>query len=294
MILLNRKILFLLIFSLFYILAFSQKITKVKGEYMYIYTNVTPEQAKKLAIDYARLDAIANEFGIIINGITYTDLSNINGISDISILRTAMSETTGIWLEDIKEPEIDEGYDKDLKAYYVYAKVYGKARERTATPIDLSAKILRNGTDDEDESDRFKDGNSFYLKFKAPIDGYLAVYLVDENDDVFCLFPYESDSDGKFEVTHNVEYTLFSQEQANYGVPSYLIDEYVFNCKQDKISNRFYILFSPTAFIKALDTEKDKSLPRQLSYNDFTSWLGKNKSLIKDFYIINKLVVIEK
>ncbi len=99
-----------------------------------------------------------------------------------------------------------------LEMLVVKAKVCGKAREISRAEVAFSAKILRNGTEARYESNAFRDGDDFYLLFKSPVNGFLAVYLIDDKQTAYCLLPYPGNASGKTPVEHAKEYIFFSQK----------------------------------------------------------------------------------
>ena len=63
---------------------FSQKMKTVEGEYTYYAPeNVTIEQAKLTAIERAKIQALADEFGNIISQSSTTSMTNLNGESSV-------------------------------------------------------------------------------------------------------------------------------------------------------------------------------------------------------------------
>ena len=116
-----------------------------------------------------------------------------------------------------------------------------------------------------------------YLLFQTPVDGYVAVYLIDETPTAYCLLPYQNDSDGQQIVKHGKEYIFFSPEKASEELN--LVDQYSLTCSGSVEHNQIYVIFSPNPFTKATDNAGAKYLPRQLSYKEFTEWLSNCRKL---------------
>lgn len=108
---------------------------------------------------------------------------------------------------------------------------------------------------------------------KAPVDGYVAVYLVDESQTAYCLLPYAYDADGQQEVRHNKAYVFFSPKHKTEKGQA--VDEYILTCANEVEVNRLYVIFSPNSFVKAMDDQGADGLPRQLAFDEFSKWLGK-------------------
>lgn len=251
---------------------FPQKTQKVTATYTYhAPENVSLEEAKRIALDRAKLTAIADAFGTLVTQNNSTVISNQNGKTDSRFFSFGGSEVKGEWIETTKEPKYKIRYEGDMLV--VYVEVYGRIREIVSAGIDFTAKILRNGTEEKFASNDFLSGDDMFLYFKSPIDGYLTVYLLDEaTHDVYCLLPYKASGEGSYFIEHDKPYILFSvkDDKVNPGI----VDEYTMTCSQETEFNDIYILFSPNAFVKAKSDDLTKKLsPRHLSYKDFYKWL---------------------
>jgi len=260
---------------------FSQKVEKVTATYTYhAPENVTLEQAKRIALDRAKITAIADAFGTIVTQSNTNVMSTENGKTDSRFFSLGGSEVKGEWIETTKEPTYKISYEGDMLV--VAVEVSGRIREIVSAGIDFTAKILRNGTEEKFESSDFRSGDDLFLYFKSPVDGYLTVYLLDEtSQDVFCLLPYKASGEGAYRIEHDKPYVLFSpKNEANNPA---IVDEYTMTCSRDKEFNDIYVIFSPNAFTKANANETmNDVLPRQLSFEDFQKWLVKLRKRDKD------------
>ena len=260
----------------FVAVAFAQKIQKVTATYTYYAPdNVTLEEAKRTALDRAKISSIADAFGTIVTQSNSTITVNENGKSDSRFFSLGGSDVKGEWIETTKEPIYKISYEGNMLV--VSVEVSGVIKEIVNSGIDIIAKILRNGTEEKFESSEFRDGDDMYLYFKSPVDGYLVVYLLDEaTQEVYCLLPYKASGDGAYHVEHDRPYVLFSakHEQDN---PS-IVDEYTLTCSQQIEYNDIYIIFSPNSITKAQVHEtKKEEMPRKLSFGNFQKWMVKLK-----------------
>lgn len=275
----NRFILFILLASSF-LVGYSQRTAKVSATYTYYAPEtMSVEEAKRVALDRAKIQAIADEFGTIVSQSTSTVITNKNGESDTQFFALGGSDVKGEWIETIGEPEYKINYSNNQ--LLVRCLVKGKAREIVSGGIDYIAKPLRNGTSLKYEAKDFKDGDDLYLFFETPIDGYIAVYLLDETTQtVYNILPYKRQSIPAVEVKANQEYVFFSREKAEKDNRQF-VDEYTLSSETDKEFNTLYVLFSPTSIGKrnGFDSAiEDK--PTNISFKDFKIWLS--KSLSKD------------
>lgn len=250
-------------------------------------------EARRTALDRAKIEAIANEFGTIVSQSNSTAISNTNGTSNSRFISIGGSDVKGEWIETIGEPKYEEIFQDGMLA--ITCNVKGKAREITSEQIDFIAKPLRNGQDLKFEGYNFKSGDDLYLYFKSPVDGYLAAFLVDEaSGTVYCALPYRN-SDGNLKVIKaDKEYILFSQKNAD-PEEKRIVDEYEMTANDDKEWNDFYILFSPDPFKKAnLSSGSSQSMPKTTNWADFQKWLAKERNKNPRLNLQRIIISIEK
>ena len=258
------------------------KSVKIRGTYTYfVPENVSMEQARNTAIERARLEALAKEFGTSVSQINTVSISSHNEESQTGFRSIGRTEVKGEWLSDIEEPKIEISYqDNQL---IITASVYGKARRRGNADFDLLVKTLRNGI----ESETFKNNDRFSIGFKSPVNGYLSVYLLDdEAGTAYCLVPYENGNGKAREIKGNTDYRLLCTEDPLYPYD----EETILTCKGDMEHNRLVIIFSENGFIMPI-TETGEYVP-QLSSDDFSEWLYRNRMRDPDLQIMEKIVEI--
>jgi hypothetical protein len=263
------------------------------GEYTsYPPENVSLEQAKQIALKEARIDAIEKKFSMVVLQSSTHFMINENGQSSEIFTSKGDSEVGAEWLGDTREPEYKVSYEDNQLV--VSVSICGNARKITGAGIDILTKILRDSTEIEYDIDKFKHRDNFYLLFRSPVDGYLAVYLTDM-EKVYCLLPYSGDGTGKKKVKGGKNYVLFSKNHAENSEID-IVEEYYFTCEKSSERNDIYIIFSPNEFIKANASkdEKETVLPPELSFDDFQQWLHKNRIRNKDMKVTQKTVLITK
>lgn len=287
------SVLTFVIFSLISMTVSAQRIATGKGTYTYpVPESKSIEEAKIIATEKARLQVIADKFGTIVDMSTMTEVRNVDEVSSIEMISYGESEVKGEWIEDISEPVFSINYENEK--LYITVTVEGKIREIVSADIDFMARVLRNGTEDHFEDYDFKEGDDFYLSFVSPVDGYLAVYMYNGDDDAYCLLPYMAQSEGCFGIKRNRRYVLFSSEKASDGIFSNIVDEYRLTASSSKEVNLIYIIFSPNKFVKALDAGSDENLPRNLDYRSFQKWLIKSRNRDKEMRVQRKTITISK
>ena len=291
-----KKVIISLLLAIVSVSGFAQKVKTVEAEYTYYAPeNVSLSEARRFALNQARLKAIGEEFGTIV---AQTNLTHIEtGEKSSSRFSSyGSSDVKGEWIEDSDKPEYTESYEDGT--LIVTCKVKGKAREIVSSKIDFQAKVLCNGTEDRFEGDQFKSGDELYLSFLSPVNGYLAVYLVDDDDQVQCLLPYTSQTNGIYQVEAGRKYILFSEKAA----PRDQVDEYVLTANHDLEHNQVYVIFSPNQFVKAVDEASSRvadakgigGFPREVSFDDFHKWLAKCRRHDKDMCLKKILISVKK
>jgi hypothetical protein len=287
-----RYFLILACHFVFSTLLFGQEVVEICGEANYVIPeNVTMEQARQIALDRARMNAIENHFQIQVSQHNVTVVKNENGNSDIQLLSVGGSEGKADWLGDSKEVQYEyKMSDKGMMV--ISASVCGKARKITGATIDILAKILCNGTEVRYESENFKHEDDFYLFFRSPTKGYLSVYLTDM-EKTYCLLPYMNETSGKREIESGKDYLFFSKKHAEQSEAA-MVTEYILTCEKQTELNMLYIIFSPNEFTKANDKKNEPNLPRELSYKDFQTWLLNSQIRDKDMKVEMKSITITK
>lgn len=287
----KELILFLLLFFTCSIV-YAQEEKKVETTYTFIAPeNLSIEQAKAKALERAKIQIIAEEFGTTISQNNTTLMSNSNGKSDVDFMSLSSSDVKGEWIETYGEPTYDISYKNNQLIITVSAK--GKIRKIVSADIDVKAKVLRNGTEVKFESSEFKSGDDLYLYFQSPVNTFVAVYLLNQmNNQVYCLLPYQNSSYGVFSAEHDKPYIFFSSTKTE-GNPEE-VDEYVMTCEEEMERNTIFVIHSVNAFAKASSESTDEKLPRELSFKDFQTWVSKCRSKDVDMKVITIPITITK
>lgn len=263
----------LLLLTLMPVLVFGQTV-EVEGIIRYYAEpSLSPKEAKMRAVEQARIEALGRKFGTLI---TQDELSQMDNQREY-FSQLSTSEVKGEWIKDLTPPEVKliETTPDDIFVYE--AKVRGLARPVSNDAADFETFVLRNGTDKRYISTDFKESDKLYLYFKAPSDGYVAAFMIDEQQNVFCLLPHESSLDGLQKVKHDQEYIFFSKQ---YDADFEYGDGLNVTCADEHLElNRIYIIFSPKSFVKPNVSETTSIgqdgfiLPRQLGLKEFSKWM---------------------
>lgn len=275
--------------GLFLPVALHPRTKVVTTEYIYhVPANVAPDQAKEIALSRARAQAIADEFGFLVTQSTSVMIDAHNQDSETDFLSLGGSELKGEWIEDLSDPEFE--YLTDGADIAIRVKIKGRIQEITGPKIPIDAKILCNGVTDAHEAERFISGDDLYISFCSPINGYVAIYLIDPSDSAYCLLPYESQTNGIFQTKANHKYLFFHPDHS-FGIKPEIVDQViVYATEQER--NRIMIVFSPNKFYKGADTKTDAESPRIMTYDNFKKWLSDLRKKDPDLTLTEKAILI--
>lgn len=253
-----------------------QSTRTISGDYtFYGDRNHSPEACREAALEGARVDALAREFGTLYTTSIDVESRKINDKETINAEMLSRSEVKGEWLADIGEPKYDVSIDNDGN-YIVRCRLQGKARAISNESTDFEVDVLRNSSDSRNSSTSFRSGDDMFVSVKTPVDGYLSIYLVGEKQDAYSLFPYYTSSNNDIKLRRGREYMLFDSKKSAEELGQ--ADELVLRCDSDIERNRLYVIFSPNHYSLAVDTESGNYSPRQLTYKEFSKWLLKSRT----------------
>ena len=274
----------ILLFLLISLYSLGQRVVNICGEYKYIVPeNVSLAEAKAIAIERARLTAIANEFGTTVSQTNLATTHIENGTTRNDFLSLGETEVKGDWLGDTKEPEIRPVYENNQLV--IYASVCGKVRELKTAEVELRMQIMSNGI----ETERFKNNDKVAIRFKSPVNGYVAIFVRDDNAGIVsCMLPYANENGKARVVKNSKEYIYLSTDD-----PIYPYQEETILVTNKKVEfNTFVLVFAETEFAMPL-SDMGEFVP-ELSVESFQRWLRKNRINDKTMQTIEKTIQINK
>jgi hypothetical protein len=263
----------------------AQKLKELKesGTYkMRIEKTMSEAEAERLCIERAKINAIEKAFGqtIIQGNSTYIKNKTTGEQTESSNIFSNISESlvNGEWVQDLKKPVINKLLENN--ELWMQAEVYGIIRELKSVLTSFQALPL-NCTNTTCRTQTFRDGDDFYLYFKAPEDGYISVYLDDpEQQKTFRLLPYKKSKlkTTNYPVKADVEYFFFSEAKAAKNEE---VDETTLFLNNPKIPemNKLFVLFNPKEeFGKPILNQASEpsgkiETPLELASEDFQRWL---------------------
>lgn len=256
---------------LLYVTAFAGKPMKVEADYIYYAPEtMSIDEAKRNAVERAKIQALENAFGTRISQTTSTMITSENDVSATRFSVLGLSDVKGIWLETIGTPELHVAFEEHT--IVVTCRITGLAKEIAGIAVDYEAYTLRNFPDKRSSSTQFHDGDDMFLYFRTPVSGFLNVFLLcDSENQAFCLLPYKR-SKSAFFVEADRDYILFSKEQG--GKVSAEVDEYTLTAGNDIEYNQIVIVFSPEEFSKTGLNDTANTVPKMTSISKFNEWLS--------------------
>lgn len=284
----------LFIITICQLAAMGQKIKTVSGSYTYYPPETQSfEEARQTALYRAKLQILADTFGTVMTMTSTTRVENSGAGSEVDMLSLGESSVKGEWMETVGDPEFKtEVTPQGMLAITVH--VTGKVREITEVKVEFEAKVLKNGTEDRFEGADFNEGDEMFLSFRAPLDGYLAVYLYDGADDVYCLLPYQQQSVQAIRTERRKRYVFFSSRELVEGIPCEVVDEYILTCSKTMEINRIYVIWSPNEFYRVMDSFIQEGIPRALDFQAFRKWLSKIRIQDKEMAVKTMEITIRK
>jgi hypothetical protein len=268
--------------------AFTQKIKHAFGEAQarleeHMSKDELKEQLKKQAI----IKAIENTYGTAVAQDTRIEVKDGHTRFDIE----GSTRIRGEWLKTISETYTEEvrnvkTMEGNRMEIWVKCKIEGKVREILRPEVVFNC-FPGNCPEKRCKTTAFKNGEPMYLFFKAPVDGYLSVFIV-ENGRAFRILPYQrmpAVYAHNVPVEANREYVFFSNYRSHDYFPDfsyYLADELLMVTEKDEEKLEIYVVFSQAPYsAPMLDDKKvyenGEEIPKSLPDDLFKRWLEDNR-----------------
>ncbi len=281
---------------LFLIVSFSgysqKEIATIGENLMRIEKNQTILQAQEMALQQAKIDGIERVFGrVIINGnSTYLQNKSVNKSVETKSSFAFFSDSfvKGEWVRNTSEPIFT--FQNLNGEQWLKVKVAGIVREIESGPITFKLNTL-NCEKVSCITEIYRNDQDFYVQFKSPENGFLALYLDDPSlGETSRILPYQNSQlyQGAIPIQRNKEYVFFSKKLDQLNEIG-AVDELVFKLSRgvDSEQYKLFILFSPEPFSTPLVEDKshlflDRSmlnrgilLPKSMESSKFQEWLQK-------------------
>ncbi|MBD5315522.1 MAG: hypothetical protein HDS08_05115 [Bacteroides sp.] len=259
-------------------MATAQKTAMVTATYTYYAPeSMSVEEAKHIALDRAKTDAIAAEFGTTVTQSNTVVTTNTNGVSDTRLYSAGGSEVVGEWIETTTPPSYDISYDRGVLTVNVTVK--GRIKEIDRSAPDIEIATYRNAISPNNLTEDFRDGDDFYMTATPSTDGFLVAYLLDEKcHTVYRILPYQQAKERNVKLNEGITATFFSTDGVD-AITRAIIDSYSMTCDNPVEFNRLYILFSESPIsVSNAENRHDDDMPFEIDEDRFYNWLLKKRS----------------
>jgi len=279
-------------------LSFSQTVRSTGKAQVRIESNMTENETREYAEELAKINAIENAFG------TYTeqqmDMTIKDGKTSYNIIGS--TKVKGDWIEtlDIKFTEdfiAEKNSNGTVNVKYITCNIKGLVR-KSIPKASIDYEIL-NHPDIHARTTSFYHEEQLYVFFKSPVNGWLSIFLEDDNA-VYRLLPYVNMRDEYQSGVHikgDTDYLFFSPDD-NTFLGNYVDEQLILSLKQDVEYNYIYIVFSEDEFVKptleGVTKVDGRILPKQLTSTKFQKWLSNNRSTSEKFQDIKVKISIEQ
>ena len=249
--------------------ALARRVRVVEGTSVYVVPRtMSLEEAEAMAMQRAITDALAAEFGTIVQTEVWTELYNDNEQSSAEAWMNGLNMVKGEWLETIGKPEIN--LDVSAEGYVVSVKIKGHAAAIESGSVDLMVSVKQTDGRVEQDASNFKSGNRLIIEFASPIDGHLAIFLADAHNDVVQLLPFAAEAVPATFVSGGRRYTFFADNSGEVE------EQYSLYTDEEKERNILYIIFSPTTFTRPYADASGGV--RTIESSTFRKWLSKQRA----------------
>lgn len=288
-----KRLLFLLSLIIATYNVYAQQTFVVSSDYTYYAPeSMSVEEAKHIALERAKIEAIAAKFGTKVSQSNTIVLSNTNGVSDTKLYSVGGSEVKGEWIETIGEPIYQISYANRILVVSVTAK--GRIKKIMTSEPQIDIKIYRNSITPNNETAEFWDGDDFYITALPLVNGYLIAYLFDETTQkAYRILPYQRDKSKNVKLNESQTYTFFNSENTDEFNRS-IIDNYNMICEEPVEFNRLFIIFSekPISTISN-EVKQNEDLTFEVDEKNFQNWMVRKKS-DSDVKVFEYLLKINK
>ncbi|MEM7659165.1 MAG: hypothetical protein AAF399_23800 [Bacteroidota bacterium] len=279
----------------------AQKTKKSTGEYQLNLTESTFSEAEacQQCKELAMIEAIEKAFGRVILQGNSTIIENTytGETTETTQIFNMIAETyvNGDWLKTI-----DESCERFTESgeFWIRCKVKGQVQELVQPKLDLQVYTL-DCEEPSCQTSEFRDGESFFVRAKSPVDGYLTVYLADDAV-AQRLLPYRNMPRkliNGVKIKGDQDYVLFSQAKDELDLRSY-VDEYEMYAVSSVDHNRLYVIFSEKPLVKPAlsqsEIEEQQEMPMELDAQAFRRWLAQQRQYNPDIQVARLDVTIRQ
>lgn len=229
----------------------------VRTQYYYVIpSHQSQDEAKRTAVERAKIEAVIEAFG----GEEISQVNSVyieSGEQDVTDFQARMyNRVRGVWVRDLSAPTFVFHNDADNGMQALTVTVHGQVRERSAARFPGTVEPKRLGGHGNTTTVKFVSGDEMVLDFSVPLDGYCAVYLIDENHMANRILPIQYGA-GAQAVKGQRRYLLAdpAAEQSVGGYKDYCDSAVLLLNDGDRtVTNWIYVAYSPNKFTRLTDS----------------------------------------
>jgi hypothetical protein len=291
-----KQVLIFLLFILIQLAVSSQANIKIETGFFEteLYNNESKDVAKKRAKQGAIINALEKAFGTAVfqgnslfikNKTTGQKVETMTGFNTI-----AETYVKGEVIEELNIEFSEISFEKRINnkkelGTIIKCEVKIKATEYSEPTANFDAFSLNCTDTTSCKTTSFKKNEDFFLYFKSPKNGYLSIFI-DDNESSSLLFPYVSNREKYYDgypIVQNKAYFLFTKEK-QFNTDKLLVDELSWETRENL--EKLTIIFSPNKFdLPDLKSKKSNSIPQSLPSVDFNKWLIQLRKKSKEIEI---------
>lgn len=286
--------------------AYGQSVVDTSGKaQVRIESDMSKEDAMKLARQQAMINAIDNAFGSYVE--QDSDMLIEEGKANFKIIGHTLVK--GDWLKTLKEKYKEEsrtikGSTGRETEIWIICEIKGTVLEITKPQINVHFEP-RDCPDDLCRTYLFNSGSPMYLTFSTPVDGFLSIYIVEQDHMAYRLIPYQEMPEqylNAVPVKADTEYLFFASDESHdyFEDFSYLmVDEIYLETAMEKEYVDLYVIFSTEKYKKPLLAASEHIanayvLPKTLEEIDFMEWLQNSRVYDSEFQFNRITLTVSK
>lgn len=237
--------------------------------------NCSHSEAKAIAMDRAIAEALEREYGSKVQSETWSEVHSSEEDTRTDIWRIGSSMVKGQWIETIGEPKFT--FVTDGNSVVLEVRMRGRTMATSDRNIDLDINTICVNKEGKLKSQRFQSGDRLEVNFTSPIDGYLLMFLGDDEGGVSQLLPFPNQKTGALTIAGGERYDFFRSNRELWE------EQYRLTTDKEIERNILYVIFTPNHIIKPVAALSNGI--RSLSVENFREWLSKQRSIDKDVQI---------
>ncbi len=250
----------------------AQDVKTVDADYTYFAPETMPLiVAKRIALERAQLQAIADVFKTTLNQTNFTFVDTQSNTSETTFKSYSTSNICGEWIETTREPKYDITFNDNMQI--VKVSLSGKIREIPKSRAQLELTLCNNVRNPY-HTTTFHNGESVFLKFRSSHNGYVMVFLEDEENNAIRLLPFVSVDDACIEVKKDKEYTFFMDKDDAAEKDLVCGESLTLTASHDKELNVVNIIYSPTLIKRPIYDSFDDSSFEYMPKARFQKWIS--------------------